>query len=116
MVALDLGSGKVLWTVRASAHVKMSAVAYRRHVYFGDTNGVFYDVNEINGSVNRYVSFDQMFTTAPFVIVGKTLIATCSSEIYAVPLDAPFSPLNVPQHYTTDDRPLVNRIDFTVGV
>jgi len=46
VVALDLSSGKLRWRFRAYAHVKMSPVAHDGHVYFGDTNGVFYDINE----------------------------------------------------------------------
>lgn len=109
MVALDVHSGKVRWTYHAYAHVKMSPIAYLGHVYFGDTNGVFYDLNEKSGEANRFVSFDQLFSTAPFVIVGKTLFATCSSEIYAVPFTGSFAPLSVQVHDIYKDAPILNQ-------
>jgi len=110
IVAIDAHSGKLRWKFRAYAHVKMSAIAYRDHVFFGDTNGVFYDVDERNGFANRFVSFDQLFTAAPFVIVGKSLLAACGSEIYAVPLRHGFSPLAIPVHDIWKDRPVVNAV------
>ncbi len=88
----------------------MSAIAYDRHVYGGDTNGVLYDVNEANGQVYRYISFHQMFTTAPFAIVGETLLATCGSEIYALNLKRPISPLDIPAHDMTADHALYNEV------
>ena len=109
VVAFDVRSGNVRWIFHAYAHVKMSPIAYNGHVYFGDTNGVFYDVNVATGEANRFISFDQMFTTAPFVIVGKTLFATCGSEIYAVPIDRPFTPLSVQVHDIYKDAPLLNQ-------
>ncbi len=108
MVALEVQSGKPRWKFHAYAHVKMSPIAYDGHVYFGDTNGVFYDIGEKDGKANRFVSFDQLFTTAPFVIVGKTLFATCGSEIYAVPFERRFSPLSIQVHHIWRDQPLIN--------
>ncbi len=109
VVALDLRSGKLRWRFRAYAHVKMSPVARNGHVYFGDTNGVFYDINEWSGVANRFVSFDQLFTTAPFVILGNTLFAACGSEIYAVPVGRAFAPLSIPAHDIWSDHPVVNQ-------
>ena len=109
VMAFDVHSGKVRWTFNAYAHVKMSPIVANGHVYFGDTNGVFYDVKESSGKANRFVSFDQLFTTAPFVIVGKTLFATCGSEIYAVPFEGSFSPLAIQVHDIWNDEPIVNQ-------
>ncbi len=106
--AFDARTGRLVWRRPTWAHVKMSAVAYRGKVYFGDTNGVLYALDERTGRIIRTVSFDQMFTTAPFVIVGSTLFAACSSEIYAFPLAAGISPLEVARHDIYNDRPTVN--------
>lgn len=109
VVALDVRSGHEKWKVHAYAHVKMSPIARNGHVYFGDTNGVFYDVNEKTGGINRLISFDQLFTTAPFIILGNTLFAVCGSEIYAAPIDHSFTPLSIPVHDIWNDDPIVNQ-------
>src|SRR5262249_10298413 len=108
VVAFDVRSGDMRWKFHAYAHVKMSPIAYKGHAYFGDTNGVFYDIDERTGKANRFVSFDQLFSTAPFVIVGKTLFATCGSEIYAVPVEQKFSPLSIQVHDIWSDHPISN--------
>jgi len=85
--AFDLSTGRPLWSIATRAAVKMSAVAYRRRVYFGDTSGAFYVVDEDAGRVLAGRRFPLPFTCSAPVIVGSTLYVAGDTALYALPLD-----------------------------
>jgi outer membrane protein assembly factor BamB len=82
--AFDLKSGKVLWSIPTAAAVKMSAVAFDRRLYFGDTAGVFYTVAESDGRVLSRKRFPRPFTPSSPVIVGHTLYISDYDTIHAI--------------------------------
>lgn len=82
--AFDLKTGNVLWSIPTTAPVKMSAVAFNRRVYFGDTAGVFYTVRESDGRVLSRKRFPKPFTPSSPVIVGHTLYISNYDTIHAI--------------------------------
>lgn len=86
MIAFDERSGKVLWSVRTSANVKMSPIVKDDSVYFGDTAGIFYRVDRHSGRILHTSSYLQPFATSPPVIVGDTLFVADGEYVVAVPL------------------------------
>lgn len=82
--AFDLHTGKVLWSIPTAAAVKMSAVAFDDRLYFGDTAGVFYTVDEGSGNVLSRKHFPKPFTTSSPVIVGRTLYIANYDTVYAI--------------------------------
>lgn len=86
VVAFRASDGRVLWTMRASAPVKMSPLAYRGKLYFGDTAGMFYVLNARSGAVESAIEYSQPFTSSPPAIVGATLFVANSNELRAIPL------------------------------
>lgn len=105
VVALDLRTGALLWSFRTAAPVKMSPVIYHGRIYFGDTTGVLYVLDEPTGHLLRSMSFTQPFTTSAPVIVGQTLIIANSVAIYAVPLDLSVDPMSLPVYIERNDVP-----------
>ncbi len=82
--AFDISTGRVRWIVRTMAPVKMSAVVARRSVYFGDTAGLLYRLEEQTGRVIATKIFNNAFTTSPPVIVGDTLIVSNGASVVAL--------------------------------
>ncbi len=87
VVALDERTGKLLWTVHTAANVKMSPVVKGNVVYFGDTGGIFYRIDRINGRVIHTTSYLQPFSTSPPVISGDTIFVANGQAVLAIPLD-----------------------------
>jgi outer membrane protein assembly factor BamB len=86
LVAFDAGTGRVRWTLRTSAPVKMSPVIYNGSVFFGDTSGVFYRLDSKTGAVRAAVPFDRPYTTSPPVVLGSTVFVTNNEYLRALPL------------------------------
>lgn len=84
--AFDESTGRVLWSIRTDAAVKTSAIALDGHVYFGDTAGVFYALDEGNGRVAARKQFDKPFTTSSPIVVGRTLYIANWATLWAIPL------------------------------
>ncbi len=85
-VAFDARTGRVRWRLRTAARVKMSAVEYRKRLYFGDTAGTFYVVDARSGRVLVRRTFPAYFTVSSPVIVGETLYVADRASVYAIPL------------------------------
>jgi len=82
-LAFDASTGHVLWQLRTTAPVKMSAVARNGKVYFGDTAGLFYTVDEHSGKVLSIRMFDAPFTVSPPVIVGDSIFVASGTKVFA---------------------------------
>ena len=87
VIAFEARSGKILWNLRTWANVKMSPVVKKGRVYFGDTGGVLYAVDERNGDVIHTSSFLQPFSSAPPLIAGDTIFNAVGSIVIAMPLE-----------------------------
>jgi hypothetical protein len=74
------------WKIATAGPVKMSAVSYKGKIYFGDTTGNLYIVTASSGRVSKVLSYNKIFTTAPPLIVGKTLFIANDSIVRAIPL------------------------------
>ncbi|MBV8490046.1 MAG: PQQ-binding-like beta-propeller repeat protein [Candidatus Eremiobacteraeota bacterium] len=85
-VAFRASDGRILWSVRTSGPVKMSALIDGKDVYVGDTSGVLYRLDARSGAVRAALLFDRPFTPAPPLIVGKTLFVANTDYLRAVPL------------------------------
>ncbi len=84
--AFDLLTGRVLWSVRTHAAIKMSGVVAGGRVYAGDTGGSFYTLAESTGHVLSRHDFDEPFTCSSPVIVGSTLYVADSDAVVALAL------------------------------
>lgn len=82
--AFDARTGRVLWSTRTDAAVKMSAIVFDRRVYVGDTAGVLYTLSEGDGRVLRRRRFGSFFTCSSPVIVGKTLYVAANESVLAL--------------------------------
>ena len=87
VVALDEYTGKLRWSVQTYAPVKMSPVISGDRVYFGDSAGLLYTIDRRDGAILATSAMKGPFSTAPFVIVGKTLFAANGNNLIAVPLE-----------------------------
>ena len=87
-LALDAATGRRQWSVSTKGPVKMSAVASGGRLYFGDTEGIFYVVDERSGHVLATSMFPQPFSTSPPLIFGGTLYVADGDHIEALPLAA----------------------------
>lgn len=87
--AFDLQRGRILWSVRTKAAVKMSAVATGGRVYFGDTSGTFYTLAENNGATLATQVFAKPFTCSSPVVIGDTLYIADWSSVFALRLPTP---------------------------
>ncbi|HUY41577.1 MAG TPA: PQQ-binding-like beta-propeller repeat protein [Candidatus Dormibacteraeota bacterium] len=83
LAAFDAKTGRVLWTVRTRAPVRMSPVVYDGNVYFGDVAGYFYVVRAFDGDVESRLRFPVGFSASPPVVVGRTLFVADGDTIYA---------------------------------
>ena len=88
VIAFDEHTGKVLWSVRTSANVKMSPVVKGNSVYFGDTAGILYSVDRVSGRIIHTSSYLQPFATSPPIIVGDTFLIADGPFVVAAPLDS----------------------------
>ncbi len=86
LIAFDGRSGSIKWAVKTAGPVKMSPVVDFGHVYFGDSAGVFYNVDAANGALLTTRLFKQPFSTSPPIIVGSTIIIADSSKVLAFPI------------------------------
>lgn len=84
IVAFDARTGRVRWNLRTWADVKMSPLVTGGRVYFGDQDGVLYNVVAEDGHLEHTSSFLQAFTVSPPVIVGKTIVFADSNVIVAM--------------------------------
>lgn len=84
--AYDAGQGRPLWSIPTDAAVKMSAVAARGRLYFGDTAGVLYELDEGTGRVLSRRRFPKPFTCSSPVIVGSTLYIADNDTVNAIPI------------------------------
>jgi outer membrane protein assembly factor BamB len=84
--AFDAASGRVLWTVRTQAAVKMSAVIAGGRVYVGDTAGMLYTLAEGTGRTLSERAFNAPFTCSSPVIAGFTLYVADGAAVVALPL------------------------------
>lgn len=86
IIALDSKTGKVLWKFTTIAPAKMSPVVARGRLYIGDTAGVLYVLDARVGTLLERHLFREPFTTSPPVIIGRTMLVTNTSRVYAFPL------------------------------
>jgi outer membrane protein assembly factor BamB len=84
-IAFSARTGRVLWSIKTAAPVKMSAVIDRGVVYFGDTAGVLYSVDSASGKLQNVRLFKGPFTTTPPIIIGHTMLFVNDTKVYAVP-------------------------------
>lgn len=87
IMAFTAKTGKVKWSLKTIAPVKMSPVVRGDVLYAGDTAGVFYAVNVKTGKLVKSKLFKEPFTTAPPVIVGDTIFLANDTSVYAVTLE-----------------------------
>lgn len=87
IIAFNAQTGAVRWRFHTSGPVKMSPLVRRNHVYFGDTAGVFYEINAVNGRLIRATPFKKPFATSPPVIVGETMLLANDTAVYAVQMN-----------------------------
>jgi outer membrane protein assembly factor BamB len=87
IIAFDATTGAVRWRFRTSGPVKMSPLVRRNHLYVGDTTGVFYEINTVNGRLIRATPFKKPFSTSPPVIVGETMLLANDTAVYAVEMN-----------------------------
>lgn len=85
VVAFSPG-GRILWSVKTTAPVKMSPVVYDGRVFFGDSSGLLYVVDAKNGHLVSVKLFDEPFSTAPPIVVGQTIVIANGSSLYAMPI------------------------------
>jgi len=83
-VALSAQTGRLQWTFKTKAPVKMSPVYYDGKVYFGDASGVMYVVRASNGRVVARSKLPEAFGASPPVIVGKTMFVANGKHLYAL--------------------------------
>lgn len=83
VAAFEAATGRVRWSFRTMAPVKMSPIVSAGYVYFGDTAGVFYKIAARTGELVTSRIFDKPFTTSPPVAVGSTILCADSSTLYA---------------------------------
>ncbi len=86
LIALRAADGRVVWSARTSGPVKMSPLVWNGHVYVGDTSGVLYSFDARTGRTLRAWAFDEPFTSAPPIIVGRTMFVPQSDAVRAIPL------------------------------
>ena len=86
MIAFEARTGKVLWNLRTWANVKMSPLITGGRVYFGDTGGILYNVDQQTGRVVHTSSFLQPFSAAPPLIAGDTIVFAVGPVIIAMPV------------------------------
>lgn len=84
--AFDAASGRLLWSARTHAEVKMSAVELHSRIYVGDTGGTFYVLNAATGRVLLSKRFASIFTASPPLIAGGTLYIASDRVLRAIPL------------------------------
>lgn len=85
VIAFEARTGKIVWNLRTWANVKMSPLITGGRVYFGDTGGVLYNVDQRTGRVVHTSSFLQPFSAAPPLIADQTIFAAAGSVIIAMP-------------------------------
>lgn len=88
LVAFDERSGAVKWSYTTTAPVKMSSVISHGRVYFGDTAGLFYVLDERTGALLRTRIFDQPFSTSPPILYAGSIIVANGTSINAIPVSA----------------------------
>lgn len=86
MMAFDARTGAIRWEMRTLAPVKMSPLAVRDRLLFGDGAGLFYSVNASNGSVLQTHAFRDPFSVSPPVLIGSTLLFADGTSVIASPL------------------------------
>ena len=86
VIAFEARTGKVLWNLRTWANVKMSPLITGGRVYFGDTGGILYNVDQQTGRVVHTSSFLQPFSAAPPLIAGDTIVFAVGPVIIAMPV------------------------------
>jgi outer membrane protein assembly factor BamB len=84
VVALRGSDGALLWKLHTAAAVKMSPVVAGGRIYFGDILGNFYIVNAATGKLLQTRRYDEGFSVAPPVIVGKTAYLVTTRTVRAV--------------------------------
>jgi len=87
VVAFNERSGKILWSTRTSANVKMSPLVKGDGVYFGDTAGIFYSLDRRTGRILHTTSFLQPFSVSSPVIDGDTMLVANGSIVVAMPVE-----------------------------
>ena len=86
VIALRERDGRLLWSARTAGVVKMSPVVDGDRLYFGDTEGILYDLDGRTGRIMHTSSYLQPFATSPPVIVGETLFIANGPFVMALPL------------------------------
>jgi outer membrane protein assembly factor BamB len=88
LIAFRTADGKILWSSVTSGSVKMSPLVWNGRVYVGDTSGILYALDERSGKTLRALAFDKPFTSAPPIVIGRTMFLPQTDSIQAVPLGA----------------------------
>ncbi len=83
LIAFDSTTGAVRWRFHTNGPVKMSPVLKDRHIYFGDTVGLFYTLDSVNGALVKARMFEDAFSTSPPVFVGDTVVVAAGTRLYA---------------------------------
>jgi len=97
LVAFDAATGRVRWSLRTLAPVKMSPVVHNGFLYAGDTSGCFYSIEARTGTLRRVTTFNAPFSTSPPVMVNNALLVAVGSTIRVLPLQGNLVSADMPQ-------------------
>lgn len=86
LVAFDSASGRIRWSLRTLAPVKMSPIVRAGTLFAGDTAGCFYSIDARDGSLRSLRTFDAPFSTSPPVLVNDMVVVSVGQTIRALPL------------------------------
>ncbi len=87
MHAVDVATGRVLWTQKVRGPVKGGIVAVNGRLYFGDLHGYLWSLDERTGHVVGCKRMRSGFNVDSPVAVGQTLvIGSRTGSLYAIPL------------------------------
>ena len=86
VAAFNASTGKLRWKISTQGAVKMSPLAIRKRLLFGDTDGYFYVVSARDGRLIKKLKFPKFFTTSPPIAIGMTIYIANDKQIYAIPL------------------------------
>ena len=83
MIAFDAATGKIRWRFDSVGPIKQSPVVRNHRLYVGDTSGLFYTLDAVDGHLIHGAAFDQAFSTAPPLLYGGTILVTAGHDLYA---------------------------------
>jgi outer membrane protein assembly factor BamB len=86
VLAFNARTGKILWNRRTWAGVKMSPAVTKTRVYFGDVDGILYNLDRRTGAIVHTSSYLKPFSTSPPIIAGDMLYIALDDIVLATPV------------------------------